>query len=129
FIRGGDRFIDRQHSQLVAVVRDHPHRTDPDLPIDAGARCFAVVLERWQVCSLLLRSKNGPRLPQIRCAPRRQPWSFGTRERSLQERGIGWGVIAPTYHIVDGKLVQSFLVHKPDALPFLSQSTADDRRV
>jgi hypothetical protein len=52
-MRGGQGFIDRQHAQLVAVVRDHAHRTDANLPIDARPRCFAVVVERWQRCDLL----------------------------------------------------------------------------
>ena len=55
FMRSGQGFIDRQYAQLVAVVRDHAHRTDANLPIDAGARCFAIVVERWQLCVLLHR--------------------------------------------------------------------------
>src|SRR5216683_1685225 len=90
FVRGGDRFIDRQHSQLVAVVRDHAHRTDADLPIDTCARCFAVVVERWQVRGLLYKSKNGPGLFQIRGAPIPEEWGFGTLEHS-PKRGMRVG--------------------------------------
>src|SRR5438046_1830290 len=53
FIGGSDRFIDRQHAQLVAVIRNYTHRTDTDLPIHTGAWRFAT-LNWWQV-SVLLR--------------------------------------------------------------------------
>src|ERR1041384_6020424 len=43
-MRGGQGFIDRQHAQRVAVVRDPAHGTDANLPVDARAWCFAVVL-------------------------------------------------------------------------------------
>jgi hypothetical protein len=49
FMRGGQGFIDRQHSQLVAVVRNHAHGTDANLPVNACARCFAIGVERWQL--------------------------------------------------------------------------------
>src|SRR6267378_7043078 len=116
FIRGGDRFIDRQHAQLVAVVRDHTHRTDPDLSIDAGARCFAVVIERWwQLCDLLYgRKKADPDYPKIRNSS-----PSGEVSRTLkhsQREACGWGVITPTYHIVDTKLVQHLLLDKAEPL-------------
>ncbi len=63
FMRGGQSFVDRQDAQLVAVVRNHAHRTDANLSIHARARRFAIVVERWQVRSLLDQSKNGPGLP------------------------------------------------------------------
>src|SRR2546422_915889 len=118
FGRGGDRFIDRQHPQLVAVVRDHAHRTDADLPIHTCARCFAVVVERWQLCDLLYgRKKADPDSPKIRNSS-----PTGEVSRTLehsQREACGWGT-QPTYHIVATKLAEHLLFDKSKPLALVS---------
>src|SRR4029077_17254881 len=72
-MRGGQGFIDRQHAQLVAVVRDHAHRTDTNLPIDPRARCFAVVVYWRQVYSSSDGVKKGPGCGSVEAAICCQP--------------------------------------------------------
>src|SRR5712664_2696799 len=55
--------------------------------------------------------------------------STRSRPRSFAAAIASSIVSTPTYHSVDGKLVQPFLVHKPDALPVLCQSPRDDMGV
>src|SRR5439155_12818949 len=117
--------VDRQDAQLVAVVRNHAHRTDANLSIHARARRFAIVVERWQVRSLLDQSKNGPGLPpQIRNASHLCSEVLGTLEHSQRE---AWGgALAPTYLIVDRNLVERHRLHKCDSLSVPSEPTRHD---
>src|SRR5207249_5636219 len=62
--------------------------------------CSSDLVERWQVCSLLDQSKNGPGCPPPRSATPHIASSevLGTLEHSHRE-ACGWG-LAPTYLIV-----------------------------
>jgi len=60
-----ERFLDAQHAQLLAVGRDHPDRTDADLPVDPDARRFVVgAFDRQVRFSSSKREKRIPATPE-----------------------------------------------------------------
>src|SRR6266568_512144 len=127
FLRGRDRFVDRQHPQLVAVVRDHTHRTDADLPVDASARRSAVGNCQVSVSSVRATKKRisltHPRSASSPPGPLSTSWRGGARRwfhepcRTLRERRGGWGATRPLTVLCAPSYPSRSGSTRPNALP------------